>query len=148
MKHGQSGSNRTKVYRAWVNIRTRTTNPKHESYVRYGARGITVCPRWSVFNTFYADMGDPPSRNHSLGRINNDGDYAPDNCQWETKREQSFNRRTNRLVTINGTTRPLKQWTDEMGLNYAKILMRLKIGWTTDEALELVPRKKSDREQP
>lgn len=55
---------------------------------------ISVCPRWSSFHNFWADMGDRPSPSHSLGRINNDGPYAPENVRWETVHQQAGNRRT------------------------------------------------------
>lgn len=88
--HGRYG---TPEYRAWDAMKQRCTNPKANGYDGYGGRGITVCDRWRYsFENFYADMGDRPSRDHSLDRIDNEGNYEPGNCRWATHSEQMKNR--------------------------------------------------------
>jgi hypothetical protein len=77
-----------------MNRRT-TSDPNSEYFESYGGRGITVCERWKDFPAFYANMGKRPSKNHSLGRINNDEGYNPGNCKWMTKRQQQRDRRGN-----------------------------------------------------
>lgn len=59
----------------------------------YADRGITVCKRWDAYETFLADMGRRPSPDHSIDRINNDGNYEPSNCRWATRSEQQRNKR-------------------------------------------------------
>lgn len=89
--HGMSG---TPTYNSWMGMRQRCHNPNAWNYPHYGGRGIRVCTRWlESFENFLADMGEKPSRQHSIGRINNDGDYTPDNCQWETIGQQVHNKR-------------------------------------------------------
>jgi hypothetical protein len=88
---------RTRIYRIWTNMKTRCFNPRHRSYADYGGRGITVCDRWrESFSAFYADMGDPPNRFYSLDRIDNNGNYEPDNCRWATPLMQTHNQRPRR----------------------------------------------------
>lgn len=89
--HGQSG---TPEYLAWHGMHARCEKPEHGQWKYYGGRGIAVCERWSDFRAFLADVGRRPSSLHSIDRVDNSGDYAPENCRWATKAQQMANRRT------------------------------------------------------
>lgn len=81
------------LYQTWATMKQRCYNPKAFKYPHYGARGIKVCERWlKSFPNFLEDMGDRP-KGHTLSRINNDKDYEPNNCEWQTHSDQNRNRR-------------------------------------------------------
>lgn len=90
------GMGTTPEYRSWAHMKDRCYNKNDQAYKYYGARGITVCPRWkNSFENFITDMGFRPSASYSIDRINNNGDYEQGNCRWATHFVQMANRRTN-----------------------------------------------------
>jgi hypothetical protein len=111
----------TPMYRRWYNIKSRCMNPKNEKWVNYGGRGITLCERWHTFESFLEDMGPQPTPKHTVGRLDNDGPYSPENCRWEDSVEQANNKRTN--VRISGKT--LAQHAKELGVTAEAIRYRL-----------------------
>lgn len=96
-KHGQSGYNTSKEYMTWLAMKSRCYNSNNISYKYYGERGIKICERWlNNFENFLTDMGKAPTKDHSIDRINNDGNYEPSNVRWTLPIEQANNRRIRR----------------------------------------------------
>ena len=140
-KHGMS---RTKVYAIWEGMKARCLNPSSSYWHRYGGRGIKVCDRWMSFENFFADMGNPPTNEHSLGRIDNDGNYEPDNVRWETLEQQNNNKVLSHKVTIDGVTKTLTQWAQENGLKPSTVMSRVSYGWDDIDAVT-VPSKRGQK---
>lgn len=111
---------------------SRCKYPSQVHWSRYGGRGISVCDRWQGPNglwNFIEDMGDKPSSDLTLHRVNNDGNYEPDNCVWATPEEQANCTSANRILTINGEEATMAQWARRMGMSIQTLASRVgKLG--------------------
>lgn len=138
-KRGWVLHNKTKSreYNSWTNMKYRCYNPNNPSYDKYGGRGIKVCDRWlgrQGFVNFYKDMGTRP-HNTTLDRINNNGDYEPNNCRWADRKTQQNNHRRCREFTVNNITLNVTQWSELTGINKNTLTKRLNKGWTPARAV-------------
>lgn len=137
-KHGESlkSVGQSKEYKTWAGIKRRTTSYNEQNSKYYIGRGIKMCDRWlNSFENFLDDMGRAPSPKHSIDRINNNGDYTPDNCRWVTHREQMSNTRATKWIEFNGERHTQEEWGRLTGLGGLTILKRLKRGWSIEDAL-------------
>lgn len=130
--HGQRAGEkylgkRPREYASWVNMRQRCTNPKLKSFKNYGMRGITYCRRWELFENFLADMGEA-GPGMTLERIDNNGDYGPENCRWATRAEQNLNKRNLVRYEWDGKSQTLAEWSRETGIGRVTLLKRLQRG--------------------
>ncbi len=142
--HGHKSEGQvSRTYMAWQSMIKRCTNPNDKAYHNYGGRGIKVCKRWMKFENFLEDMGEPPTQEHSIDRIDNDGNYCKANCQWAIPKEQARNRRNNLFITYRNKTQLLIQWAEEYQISYYVLWERLfKLGWSIEKALTTPVRKR------
>lgn len=118
----------TKVFSIWKGMLSRCNNANGRQYKDYGGRGIKVCKRWRKFENFYADMGDRPSPQHTLERINNNGNYTPSNCCWLHKSKQSKNRRNSRFLTTPWGRLTIAETARRIGASWFCIFARHRRG--------------------
>ena len=125
------------LYDIWYGAIRRCHDPRRKDYPKYGGRGITVCDEWrSSFETFKRwALAHGYKEGMTLDRINNKHGYSPLNCRWLSSRNQSYNRKTNHYLTVDGETKTLEQWSKETGLAPDCILHRKQRGWTDKEAV-------------
>jgi hypothetical protein len=135
-KHREThNATKTPTYKTWVCMKGRCLTENHIEYPRYGGRGISICERWLSFENFLSDMGERPEK-CSIERIDNNGNYEPTNCRWATDKEQARNRRNSRLLTIDGVTKTVVEWSEQQGATRAaNIYNRLDLGWPDGEAV-------------
>lgn len=124
------------LFHVWRAMVARCTRPTHSHWKWYGARGITVCERWLIFENFKADMGERPD-GYSIERINNDGNYEPDNCVWANAHAQACSRRSNEtaMMEMGGERLSAAEWARRTGIPQSTLCMRLKRGWSHEKAL-------------
>lgn len=123
--HGHAGAKLSRTYTAWASMRTRCLNLNHKTSLWHGRRGITICQRWiNSFENFLADMGECPI-GLTLERIDNNGNYEPDNCKWATMLEQNNNRRGLTWITWQSETLNVAQWARRFNVNRSTMSMRI-----------------------
>lgn len=98
-RHGHG--HRSKTYGTWAGMKSRCNNPNHQSYERYGGRGILFAPEWNEFESFLADMGEAPE-GANLERIDNNKGYSKDNCVWIEHKKNCQNTRSSKRWHLNG----------------------------------------------
>ena len=140
---GNYKDGRTKhlLYGTWKQMINRCENPKSKHYDRYGGRGIKVCEEWRDFWSFvkWSDSIGGKPNGYTLDRIDNDGNYCPENCRWADWGTQMSNKSSNRYITYNGKTQTIHQWSIDIGLNEQTLTNRINRGWSIERALTTKP---------
>lgn len=139
-KDGRSSSD---LYGIWFQMIGRCENPNHIKYSDYGGRGISVCSEWHDFWNFvkWSDSVGGRPNGFSIDRIDVNGNYEPSNCRWANSKTQSLNKRSNRIITFNGKSKPLHEWALSLGISDQSLAKRIDKGWDLESALTLPPQK-------
>lgn len=139
----KTGQYKSRLYQTWINMKTRCHTPTAWEYKNYGARGIIICEEWRHdFKVFYDwAMNHGYTDELTIDRIDNNGNYCPENCRWVDRVTQNRNQRNSRWITHNGETKHLFDWADEFGINRNTLAHRLKRGWSIEKSLETPTRK-------
>ena len=122
LKNKKHGMHSTSEYNTWQSIKKRCLNKNNKNYHNYGGRGISICDEWlNSFENFFNDMGIKPYKESSIERIDNNKGYSKLNCKWASKKEQSRNQRSNRLITYNNETKCVAEWIEILGITRYKL---------------------------
>lgn len=131
-RHAMCG---TPTYSSWSSMLTRCNTPSNHKYPDYGGRGIAVHGPWHDFAVFFADMGERPPGT-TLGRQDNNGNYEPGNCSWETDKQQGRNKRNTKLFEFEGVAATITEHCERLGLNPSTIKSRVyTYGFSIEKAL-------------
>ena len=134
-KHGGS---RTRLYRIWKQIHTRCNNPNSINYKDYGGRGINLCEEWKNDFSSFLDWSTSNgyAENLTIDRIDNDGNYCPENCRWVTNKKQQNNKRSTVFIEYDGQKHSLSEWAEIIGVTRNALWKRLFVeGWSIERAL-------------
>jgi hypothetical protein len=134
-KHGMSNA---RLYNIWSKMKNRCENPSSKFFKRYGGRGISVCEEWKDPKRFFEwSLSHGYEEGLTIDRIDNYGNYCPENCRWVDTKTQENNRGNNRYFTFNGKTQSLSMWCEELHQNYKTAYKRIFIlGWDFQRAME------------
>lgn len=134
-KHGMSNS---RLYSVWSNMKTRCCNKNNRAYPRYGGRGIKVCDEWNNPESFIEwALDNGYSDKLTLDRIDNDGNYCPNNCRWVSMKDQENNTSRNVLIEFNGELKTFSQWCENFNLPYNTVHKRVFVlKWDFEKAIK------------
>ncbi len=130
------GMVKTKLYERWAAMKNRCLTKSCSGYENYGGRGIKVCTRWYIFESFLSDMGPSFRPELQLERKDNNGNYEPSNCIWVNRYVQSRNRRTNHILKIKGVSKTVTEWSEKSGVKLQTILRRIRADYPNHRLLE------------
>lgn len=139
-QYQRHGFTHHRLYACYYRMRHRCENPADSSYERYGGRGIKVCDEWKNDIVSFINWGieNGYKEGLSIDRIDNDGDYSPENCRWANATQQCNNRSTNAFITYNGETHTYAEWSRIVGINQLTIRHRIeKLKWSVEDALTI-----------
>lgn len=128
---------RHRLYTIWSQMKNRCYNSNTDTYKHYGGRGISMCDEWkNDYMSFYTWAITNGYRDDlTIDRIDNDGNYCPENCRWADAVTQQNNTRHNRKLTLNGKTQTIAEWIRELHIKYGVLEHRVHRGWSDERIL-------------
>jgi len=132
-KHGDSiNSKYNKLYGIWDGMKRMCYNKNHHAYKNYGGRRIVVCRSWKFKYTLFKKwaLANGYKEDLTIDRINNNGNYEPDNCRWTTRKEQNRNTRYNKLIKYNNKIHCIGEWAEILGMKDTTLRSRIHRGWS------------------
>jgi len=148
---GSHGMRNTPEYTTWVHMVQRCHNPHSKDYPHYGGRGIIVCDMWrESFSAFYMTVGGKPTKDHTIERIDTNGNYEPGNVTWATRQEQVLNQRSNVNLTIDGETKAVSLWAKDPRCMVSQFTLykRCARGWDAERAVYTPSKAKGRQKKP
>ena len=137
MQKEQHGGRYTRLYNIWLNMKQRCSNPKASHYEYYGGKGVSVCEEWKKSFSTFRDwaLSNGYEDGLTIDRIESDKDYCPENCRWVTHLQQMSNTTRNVMLTYQGETHSLSEWSRIVGVPYGTLKSRLRYGWSVERML-------------
>lgn len=143
--HTTHGLFYTRLHTIWTGMKQRCYNPQEKCFERYGGRGITVCEEWQSFEPFFEwAVTHGYTDDLTIDRIDNDGDYCPENCRWATRKEQTNNYSRNHRVTYDGETHTVAEWGEILRLPKSVMYDRIRRGWSMERIATTPMRRNVD----
>lgn len=139
------GKSHDKIYHVWQGIKDRCTNANCKQYPNYGGRGIKLYPAWEEFQPFYdyvSTLEHFGEKGYSLDRIDNNGNYEPDNLRWADRKTQNRNKTNNHLVEYQGELITLAEAAELSGIKRQTLQGRLKRGWAAEDLFKPVEERR------
>lgn len=136
---------RTRLLKTFAHMKARCYDTNDKRYEDWGGRGIKICDKWLKDREEFVNwsLNNGYEIGLTIDRIDNDGNYCPENCRWVSISENNQNRRSSKYFTINGITKNLQQWCDEYDISRSMVNKRLSMGWNIEKALK-TPKRERD----
>lgn len=134
--HTTHGMRYTRLYKIWSDMRKRCKNLNGNRSQSYAGKGITVCEEWNDFSNFEAwAMENGYGDDLTIDRVDNDGNYCPENCRWTTVKVQANNRSSNHFLEYGGERKTIAEWSDVTGIAQSVLMGRIRLGWDVERTL-------------
>ena len=140
IKHGLSHKER--LYETWKNMRRRCSDPKNKRWEHYGGKGISICPEWNDYLIFREwALTNGYSEDLTIDRIDNNGNYCPENCRWVDAKVQANNSTRNHIIEIDGQKMTMAELADHLGMSYSAVQHRIDRDWDMERIISQPQRR-------